>query len=161
MSQDAQYDPYAGHLAQPAKKPRRWPWVLGIVAAFVVGTGVGGAGSRTPAPSYATPAPQPPAAPAQAAPAVVEAPAARSGPATSIGDCSGCEVGVDLEPGRYKTAGPDQSSIIPMCYWKRATNDSGELNAIISNQNIRGPGAVTVKNGEFIEFSGGCTWTKE
>jgi hypothetical protein len=47
-----------------------------------------------------------------------------------------------------------------MCCWKRAKNDSGELNAIISNQSYRGR-ALTVKNGELIEFSGGCTRAKE
>jgi hypothetical protein len=87
------------------------------------------------------------------------APAAPAGPATTVGDGT-YEVGVDLEPGRYKTAGPSQSSIIPMCYWARHKDDSGEFRSIIANQNLQGPGSVTVKAGEFVEFSGGCTWTK-
>lgn len=38
----------------PPKKTKKWPWVLGIVAAFIVGAGVGAAGSgATPAPATA------------------------------------------------------------------------------------------------------------
>jgi hypothetical protein len=91
--------------------------------------------------------------------AVTVAPAAPSGPAATVADGTH-QVGVDIAPGRYKTAGPDQSSIIPNCYWQRAKNDSGEFSAIIANQNLQGPGSVTVKDGEFVTFNGGCTWTK-
>jgi hypothetical protein len=82
-----------------------------------------------------------------------------AGPATTAGDGT-YEVGVDLEPGRYKTAGPDQSSVIPNCYWARTKDDSGEFGSIIANQNLQGPGSVTVKEGEFVNFAGGCSWTK-
>lgn len=87
------------------------------------------------------------------------APPAPAGPATTVGNGT-YEVGVDLEPGRYKTAGPSQSSIVPMCYWARHKDDSGEFRSIIANDNLQGPGSLTVKAGEFVEFSGDCTWTK-
>lgn len=94
--------------------------------------------------------------PAQAAQGAAATP---TGPATTVSDGTH-QVGVDIAPGRYKTTGPDQSSIIPNCYWQRAENDSGEFSAIIANENLQGPGSVSVNAGEFVTFSGGCTWTK-
>jgi hypothetical protein len=159
------HDPYAGQQQYqprhapvpppaPPAKSRRWPWILGIVVAFLVGTGVGGAADRsTPASS---PQLAPPAAAAPAEVAAEEAPPVSDG---SISDGTH-EVGVDVEPGRYKTAGPDKSAIVPMCYWARLKDDSGEFSAIISNETLQGPGSVTLKAGEFVSFSGGCTWVK-
>jgi cytoskeletal protein RodZ len=68
------------------------------------------------------------------------------------------EVGVDVQAGQYKTDVPDSES----CYWARHKDDSGELDAIIANENIDGPAraSVTIKKGEFFE-SGDCgTWKK-
>jgi hypothetical protein len=69
-------------------------------------------------------------------------------------------VGVEIDPGTYKTTGPDKDSVIPMCYWERAKNDSGELGSIIANHNSEGPDRVTVKAGETVKFSGDCKWTE-
>jgi len=85
------------------------------------------------------------------------APAQPVGQATRIGDGT-YEVGVDMAAGRYKTTGDGS---IGLCYWERAKDDSGDLGSIISNDLFRGPGSVTVKNGEFAKLSGGCTWTKQ
>jgi len=85
------------------------------------------------------------------------APAQPVGQATRIGDGT-YEVGVDMAAGRYKTTGDGS---IGLCYWERAKDDSGDLRSIISNDLFRGPGSVTVKNGEFAKLSGGCTWTKQ
>lgn len=56
-----QYNPYTASLpAAEPQKPRRWPWIVGVVVAFLLGVAVGGAGestsSATPssAPGYAT-----------------------------------------------------------------------------------------------------------
>jgi hypothetical protein len=68
---------------------------------------------------------------------------------------------VDVAAGRYKTAGPSADAIFKDCYRERTKDDSGEFGAIISNGNAVGPGYVTVKNGEFFQTSGGCTWTKQ
>jgi len=68
------------------------------------------------------------------------------------------EVGVDIEPGQYKTAGPPEDSVMELCFWSRTSDDSGDFNAIIASEMVPGPGSVTVKAGEFVKFNGGCTW---
>lgn len=100
-----------------------------------------------------------PAAPAVPAAPAAPAPAA-SGPASTVSDGK-YQVGTDMAAGRYKTAGPSGSGALDMCYVARNRNDSGEFGAIIANQLVQGPSSVTVKKGEFAEFSGGCTWTKQ
>lgn len=159
----------------PAPKPKRkkWPFVVGgaVVLAVIIGVASGTSGTKTTASSTGTAvtasAPTtsasaryqaPPAAATQApAVATVEAPA---GPATTAEDGT-YEVGTDIAPGQYKTAGPDKSDIIPNCYYARLKNDSGEFSAIIANGNLQGPGSVTVKKGEYLQLMGGCTWTKK
>ena len=100
--------------------------------------------------------------PQQRAPttAVAPAPTPPGGAAASVGDGT-YEVGKDLAPGRYKTAGPPTDAVIKDCYWQRTKDDSGELQSIISSGDAQGPGSVTVKAGEFFQTSGGCTWTKQ
>lgn len=80
-------------------------------------------------------------------------------PPAGLGDGT-YEVGVDVKPGRYKTVVPDDSR---NCYWARLKNDSGELSAIIANEN-NSPGArvsVTIKKSDKFFSSRGCgDWTK-
>ncbi|BBG04107.1 MULTISPECIES: hypothetical protein [Pseudonocardia] len=99
------------------------------------------------------PAPAEPPGPVAAAPV-------ESGPATTVSDGI-YEVGVDMAAGRYKTPGPGTDSFVGMCYLERASDDLGELDSIIANDNIQGPSSLTVNDGEFAKFSGGCTWTKQ
>lgn len=151
----------------PAPKRRRWPWVLfGILGVFVVLGAIGSmaesgstAGTARPA---ATPAAGGPNSPAQqqppAAAAPAEQPAEQPAAASTIGDGLYL-VGEQIEPGRYRTSGPDKSDLFPNCYWARLKDDSGEFSAIIANDNLQGPGSVTVKAGEFLELSGGCEWS--
>lgn len=47
-----------------------------------------------------------------------------------------------------------------MCYWSRNKDASGEFGSIITNGIVEGPARVTVKTGEYLDVSGGCTWTK-
>ena len=69
-------------------------------------------------------------------------------------------VGDDIDPGLYTTDGPDPDSIVPMCYYARLSGLSGELDDIITNNNIEGSGTVEVSEGdEALELSGGCEWT--
>ncbi len=69
-------------------------------------------------------------------------------------------VGEDIEPGTYSTEGPDPDGLLPMCYYARLSGLSGELDDIISNNNIEGPGTVVVDAGDAaLELSGGCEWT--
>jgi len=48
------------------------------------------------------------------------------------------EIGVDAQPGRYKTTVPQNST---GCYWERTKDDSGDMDSIIANDNVN-PGAV-------------------
>lgn len=173
------------------KKRRKWPFIVGGIVALLVLIAMVNGGTTTPTtPTAAAPAAAPaPAVPAgidqaqqqldeinrqleqrkaelsntPVAPAapVVPAPApVPSGPVTTVGDGT-YQVGTDMAAGRYKTSGPDGSSAMNMCYVSRNKNDSGEFDAIIANQIVQGPGSVTVKKGEFAQFSGGCSWTKQ
>lgn len=162
----------------PARRRRRWPWiVLAVLAAVVAISAVNGRGTPTSTARPAAPAASAPPAsqPAASAPSVVtstppsavppvsSAPAVAPqpvGPDTTMGDGT-YEVGVDIAAGRYKTSGPSRSAVFPYCYWERSKDDSGEFGSIISNDNIGGPGSVTVKKGEFVKLSGGCTWSKQ
>lgn len=81
-------------------------------------------------------------------------------PSTPIGDGTYL-VGSDIAPGTYRTPGPDKSDAVPMCFWSRNKDSSGELSGIIANGAVQGPGLVTVKPGDNnVQFTGGCTWTK-
>jgi hypothetical protein len=64
-------------------------------------------------------------------------------------------VGKDIPAGTYTTPGPDASD---MCYWQRSKDSSGEVESIIANDDVTGPGRVTIKAGETVDFSGGCEW---
>ncbi|MFD5574129.1 hypothetical protein [Streptomyces cadmiisoli] len=75
------------------------------------------------------------------------------GPSTSIGSGTYL-VGEDVKAGSYKTSGPTDD----MCYWARNKNDSGELEAIIANGILEGPGRVTLNKGEVFETSGCEVW---
>lgn len=140
--------------------------VGGVILLFIIiGIANGGTTPATPAaapPATSAPAAAaPPATPAPATPAPQQpAPAAPAGPATTAGDGT-YQVGVDITAGRYKTPGPDKTSVVPNCYYQRAKNDSGSFDAIIANNNSAGPNSVTVAKGEFVTFSGGCNWTKQ
>lgn len=69
-------------------------------------------------------------------------------------------VGEDVEAGSYKTDGPSTSDILDSCYWARNSDDSGEFDSIIANDNITGPSRVTLAKGEVFETSGECEWVK-
>lgn len=153
--------PYTPPPAASPRKPKRWPWILGIIGALLLGIIIGNAGNsktgsnsaretvtvRVPAPAGT--------APAQTAQAEAPPPA-QTGPATSMGNGT-YQVGVDVQPGQYKTAGPEGD--IP-CYWARRKDDSGSFEAIIANGTPEGPSSLTINQGEFVELSGGCTWNK-
>lgn len=135
------------------KKPRRWPWILGILAAFGLGAAVGSGGgsSTTATPTTVTVAP----APAGQQP-TTQAPPAATGPKTEFGDGT-YKVGEDIAAGTYKSTGPRAG--MPLCYWARMKNDSGGLDAIIANNNSQGPTRVTVKAGEYLQVTG-CDFVK-
>ena len=130
-------------------KARKWPWIVGIVVAFLVGVGMGGSSKSAPtstsaaAPAVAAPAAAPaaplkaaePAAPAQR---VGDAPAAASGPKTSFGDGTWV-VGEDIEPGTYKSAGA-QVGIMEFCAVSTHSGDTTDSPIIdIASANANEP----------------------
>jgi hypothetical protein len=70
------------------------------------------------------------------------------------------EVGVDMAPGTYKTAGPEDSDLVKLCIWQRKSNDSGDFSAIKASGMTAGRNSVTVHAGEYVELTG-CTWTRQ
>jgi hypothetical protein len=68
------------------------------------------------------------------------------------------EVGVDVKPGKYKTAGALQTGL-GLCYWHTATDDT---NLTIVAQGVvdkpNEPGRVTLKKGQFFKTTGCEPW---
>jgi hypothetical protein len=135
---------------------------LALVVCVMYVVAIGAAASTSP--PAAAPARPTAAVPAAAVPARSAAPAAPApapaGPLTTFSDGT-YQVGVDIAAGRYKTPGPDGNSALDICYWQRSKDDSGEFDALIANEIVKGPGSVTVKKGEFASVNGGCVWTKQ
>jgi hypothetical protein len=157
--------PYQTAVAPPLppapapRKSRKGLWIgLGVVGLLLV-IGISNSGKNT-APSMSSSLPTVAVQPAASPAAPAAAPAAPSGPAAQVSD-GNYEVGVDIAAGRYKTAGPGGNGALDICYWQRTKDDSGDFDSIISNDLFKGPGSVTVKKGEFVKLTGGCTWTKQ
>ncbi|MHB9854808.1 hypothetical protein ACSYGO_36945 [Streptomyces krungchingensis] len=66
-------------------------------------------------------------------------------------------VGEDIKAGTYKTAGPGDEF---GCYWERAKDASGEFGSIIANNNLEGPGRVTLNSGEYLKTNRCQEWKK-
>ncbi|MER5184123.1 hypothetical protein ABT009_38315 [Streptomyces sp. NPDC002896] len=159
---------------QPVKKPsRRKTWLthgaVGLVA-LVVGTGIGSSGEGANAAASDTAAPKPAVtvtatknAEAAPAPTVTEKVTAKpkktkeAGQASSFAGEGEYLVGEDIKAGTYKTAGPEGEF---GCYWERAKDASGEFGSIIANNNLEGPGRVTLNNGEYFKTNRCQKWTK-
>lgn len=143
----------------PARKRRKWPWVVGaIVLLFVIiGIASGGKDSTSSTTSAAAPAATAAATPGAkaAAPVTTEAPAAPAaeGPVKTFGNGT-FRVGTDIVPGRYRSPGPEDS-IAPICYWD-LTNDAGKIiDQGVSND---GPSIATLKKGLLFKSSGCQDW---
>ncbi|MFF5840494.1 hypothetical protein ACFY74_03405 [Streptomyces massasporeus] len=161
--------------AQPARGSRRW-LKYGAVAlvSLLIGAGIGargdsaGTGEATAADTKAGPRPtvtvtETAAAEAEPAPTVTETVTAKPkktkkpGPATGFSGEGEFVVGEDIKPGTYKTAGPEGGF---GCYWERAKNSSGEFDAIIANNNLNGPGRVTLDKGEYFKTNRCQEWKR-
>ncbi|MFG2888465.1 hypothetical protein [Streptomyces sp. NPDC048248] len=68
-------------------------------------------------------------------------------------------VGEDVDAGTYRTGGPSDSDI-PLCYWARNKDSSGELDSIIANGTPQGPARVTINKGEIFETNGCEEWKR-
>ncbi|MFG3439357.1 hypothetical protein ACGF0J_19125 [Nonomuraea sp. NPDC047897] len=68
-------------------------------------------------------------------------------------------VGVDIQPGTYRTAGPATGQ--PMCYWARLKSTVPQAADIIAADMPRGAATVTVAATDKAFQTGGCAeWTK-
>ena len=113
--------------------------------------------STLPLPTTATTSPPTTRAPATTAPTTTEPP----GPKTTFGGEGTYRVGADIAPGTYRTAGPKPSSSFPLCYWERQSDLSGTFGAIIANENLQGPGVVTIAASDKGFKTSGCqTWSQ-
>lgn len=66
-------------------------------------------------------------------------------------------VGSDIEPGTYKTGGPESFG----CYYARLKDTTGDFGSIINNNVSQGPATVTIKASDGAFETSGCqTWTK-
>lgn len=66
------------------------------------------------------------------------------------------EVGSDIKPGKYKSAGGD------ICYWERQSGSSGTMNDILSNSLAAGPQVVTIKKSDYAFKTQGCApWIRQ
>ncbi|MFC5954902.1 hypothetical protein ACFP51_10490 [Streptomyces pratens] len=81
----------------------------------------------------------------------------KPGPATSFSGEGEYVVGEDIKAGTYKTAGAEDEW---GCYWERAKNASGEFDAIIANNNLNGPGRVTLNTGEYFKTNRCQEWKR-
>jgi hypothetical protein len=161
--------------AHPARGRRQW-LKYGAVAlvSLLIGAGIGAGGGSadtgksTAADTKAGPRPtvtvtETAEAEAEPAPTVTETVTAKPkktkkpGPATSFSGEGEFVVGEDIKPGTYKTAGPEDEL---GCYWERARNASGEFEAIIANNNLNGPGRVTLNSGEYFKTNRCQKWQK-
>ncbi|WP_214406581.1 hypothetical protein [Pseudonocardia lacus] len=150
--------------SEPAHPPRRWPWLLGgLAAGLLVGGGVGATAfpstivQAAPAVTVTAPAPPPETVTVTVvAPPVPAAAVEPSGPLTTFS--SGVwEVGVDIAAGKYKTAGTDGYG----CYYARLRENDGTLEDIISNGFVQGPATVTVRQSDgYFETSGCEDWVR-
>ena len=166
MPPDGQQPPYGPvPVQQPPKKAKRFGWPTVIITA-VVALGLGGIvgasgdGTATTAePNAAVTVTE--SAEAESAPTASKAPTTEETTepeSESTMEEGTYEIGVDAEPGRYKTRVPDDSS---GCYWERLKDDRGGLDSIIANDNVNAGArvSITVKDGEFFNSQGCGTWT--
>lgn len=67
------------------------------------------------------------------------------------------KVGAEIPAGSYVTKAGTY------CYWARLSSDSGSVDAILANDNLnpgeRGRVGIQ-KTDKFVEFSGGCSWSR-
>lgn len=172
-----------GAAVPPAPRPPRkssaaTSWLTHGAAAFValfLGVGIGASSGsdtgKTDAKAGGEVKPGPTvtvtgAAKARPAPTVTETVTAKPeppkktkapGPATSFSGDGEYLVGEDIAAGTYKTAGADGSI---GCYWERAKDASGEFESIIANNNLTGPGRVTLNKGEYFKTNRCAEWKR-
>lgn len=153
--------PYQGHpypVQPPAAKPKIRKGLTVLIAAttlvigLIIGGSIGSAGKGT-KPVTAAPAPK-------ASTAEKKDPKPAEKAPEKFGDGT-YEVGVDIQPGRYKVTVPADSII---CSYQRLKDDTGDSGSIIAIE-VKQPGAkasVTVKESDGFFESAGCgEWQRQ
>lgn len=94
-------------------------------------------------------------------PPSVSAPVAnRTDPGSPIAGDGTYTVPAQLTPGTWQTAGPVDAAV-PMCYWARLGDLSGNLSAVKASDLTKGQATVTVAAGDAGFTTSGCSnWTK-
>lgn len=118
----------------PAQRPIRKRWlILGGLGLFLLGVGVGASGSSSDTSTTAAPGTVTVTASAEAGETAMAAAAAETEePAAEAPAAEGFTpglklVGVDIEPGTYRSEGGS------LCYWERLSGLTGEFSDIITN----------------------------
>lgn len=152
---------YAPPAPAPVNKARRWPWIVGIVAAFIFGNMSGqaaGGDAATTSTSASVPAVQPAEAPSNAAPDTAPD---TSGGAIEVGTIPAGSwlVPGEVAPGQYRSTGVEEGLIE---YCQVTTYDEG--GDVLEWKNIGQAGApllVTVSSNAVTVTNSGCaTFTK-
>jgi hypothetical protein len=86
------------------------------------------------------------------------APAKQTGsPKTSMSGDGMYKVGIDIQPGTYKSTGNAEGA----CYWERSKDALHGLGSITGNDNVTGTALVTVRSSDAYFKSQGCgDWHK-
>jgi hypothetical protein len=149
------YPPYYYPPLPPVKKKsRKWQWIGGGAALIVLLAIVGHndnstttSSSTNTTGSWAAPSSQTAVAPAPVTPS------APSGPLSVISRDGTYQVGVDIVPGTYRSAGG------PTCYWERLSGLGGTTGEIIANSFGSGPQVVTIASSDAAFKTERCgTW---
>ncbi|MCA2201716.1 hypothetical protein [Streptomyces sp. SMS_SU21] len=160
---------------RPAGDRRRWLKYGGVaLVSLLIGVGIGTSsgsaetGEATAADTKAGPRPTATVtetADLEPAPTVTETETVtakpkkteKPGPATTFSGEGEYLVGEDIKAGTYKTAGAEDEF---GCYWERASDASGEFESIIANNNLDGPGRVTLNKGEYFKTNRCQEWKR-
>ncbi|MFI6786085.1 hypothetical protein ACIBG4_02050 [Nonomuraea sp. NPDC050383] len=141
--------------------------LVGFVIGFLAGFGATGTAAE-PAPRMTVRFEEPSETPSTAAPEASEqareAPRAGGTPETGAmspgmaGAGRTLVVGVDIQPGTYRTAGPAEGQ--PMCYWARLRSTVAQPSDVIAADMPRGPATVVIAPTDKAFQTGGCAdWT--
>lgn len=124
---------------------------VGLALCIVWAAAFGATVANTPAPQVGSfPAMPEVANVAPAVPAPAPAPGTIPGSGTFM-------VGSDIEPGTYKTGGPESFG----CYYARLKDTTGDFGSIINNNVSQGPASVTISASDGAFETSGCqTWSK-
>ncbi|HUR06044.1 MAG TPA: hypothetical protein VM347_26090 [Nonomuraea sp.] len=87
------------------------------------------------------------------------APVGSSAPPGGLAATRTLIVGVDIQPGNYRTTGPVAGA--PQCYWARMKSTSAQISDVISAGMPAGPATVTILATDKAFQTAGCAeWSK-